>query len=259
MKALIAGSDQNGHDESVRLAFVAGGGVNSEWYNASSLTQTVFDYARTNGFDAIIYSYSNVASYLGLAESNPDIMLFMPSNSYNTPTYTDEQEQLVITEHYPTKESGSIFEFSDSTQSADSFSNGYICGQLFDIADQCSCSLAEARIRANATLDSNKVINVANAVAYTGEIKLTVGTITAIREDGKSASITLGRIIDATDYEIDVEGVEIIETTNLNNNYTLPDFGKFRFRYRGTNGMLTSDWSEWDVIKYPKADLILIT
>ena len=130
MKALICGTDQIGHEEQVRLAFVAGGGVDSEWYNASSLTQTIFDYARNNGYDAIIYSYSGLSSYITLAESNPDIMLFMPSYSYNTPTYIDEQKQLVITEHYPTKETGSIFEFSDSTQSADSFSNGYICGQL---------------------------------------------------------------------------------------------------------------------------------
>ena len=185
MKALIVGTDPTGHEVSVQTAFIAGGGVDSDIYEITTFDQTVMDYAKTNNYDAVIYSYSGMASYLELAESNPDIMLFMPSYQYDTPTYTDEQKQLVITEHYPTKETGSIFEFSDSTRSADSFSNGYICGQLFDIADQCSCSLAEARIRANATLDTNKVINVTNAVAYAGEIKLTVDSITAIREDGK--------------------------------------------------------------------------
>lgn len=249
MKALIIGTDENGHEETVRLAFIAGGGVNSEWRNSTGLQQDDFDYAIANDFNAIIYSYSGVSGYVSTAESNPSVMLFMPSRSYNTPTYEDEQKQLVITEHYPTKETDSIFEFSDSIQSADSYSNGYICGQLFDIAEQCSCTLVEARIRANATLDTNNIINVTNAVAYEGEIKLTVGDITAIRDSGFESTITLERIIDATSYDIGINGSEII-TGSLINNYTLPGYDKYKIKYRGVNGSLVSDWSEEKQINY---------
>ena len=257
MKALICGSDQTGHDESVRLAFVAGGGVDSEWYNADPITQTVFDYARTNSFDAIIFSYSGLTGFFELANSNPDIMLFMPSNIYNTPTYTDKQEQLVITEHYPTKETGSIFEFSDSTQSADSFSNGYICGQLFDIASQRSCSLQEARIAANLTLATNKVIDVSAAVAYSGSVNLTVGNITAERT-GASVSITLGRVIDATGYKIYRNGVLISTQTGLTYTDVLTAQGNLRYTYLGYNDNLESYLSNEAPIKYFKINYLVV-
>ena len=257
MKALIVGVDQTGHEELVRLAFVAGGGVDSEWHYTGSLDQSIFDYARTNSFDAIIYSYGEIIRYFSLAEANPDIMLFMPSYQYDTPTYTDEQKQLVITEHYPTKETNSIFEFSDSTQSADSFSNGYICGQLFDIASQRSCSLQEARIVANLTLDANKVINVTNAVAYSGSVNLTVDSITAERTSD-SVSLTLERVIDATGYKIYRNGVLISTQTGLTYTDTLTGQGNLRYTYLGYNENLISNLSDVAPIKYFKINYLIV-
>ena len=257
MKALIiylTNGSEPSHSEAVQTAFIAGGGVNSDLYNISSFNQTVVDYAKNNDYDAIIYSYENVSSYLSLANSNPDVMIFMPTNL----SYADQLQQLVITNATQDDQLGE-YEFQDSTQTADSFSNGYICGQLFDIASQRSCTLQEARICANETKDEDGIIDIDLAIAYSGTIALTVGDLTAVRGIGKASTITLERIIDATDYKIEVRKLrsnyqEIIETTDLGNAYTLPSYGHFKFRYMGYNGSLESEWSSWVEIKYNSFD-----
>ena len=246
MKALIVGNDELGHDELVRLAFVAGGGVTADLYNISAFNQTVIDYAKTNNYDAIIYSYENVSNYLTLANSNPDVMIFMPTHS----SFAEQLQQLVVTESVQDLQGGE-YEFNDNSQTADSYSNGYIAGQLFYIAAQRNCSLSEARICANATKSEDGIIDVNAAIAYTGTIALTVGTLTAVRGTGFSATLTLERIIDATNYTIEVKDVEDIETTSLSNSYNLPDYDIYYFRYKGYNADLESDWSEWQVIPYP--------
>ena len=236
MKVLIVGNDEFGHDATVKDAFLAAY-PSGQWehYEGNPLSQIAFDYAKDNGFDAIIYSYDGLTNYFSSANFNPDIMLFMPVNN---DTYTLPQ-QLVTVDCGNDLQVNDIYQFRDDTQSADSYSNGYVCGQLFDIAFQCNCSLQEARIRANATLDANKVINVANAVAYTGEIKLTVKTITAVRGIEGNVAIELGRIIDSTRYEIDVYKEDIfyetLNTTEITYDYVLPDYGNYSFKYRGLN------------------------
>ena len=256
MKALIIGSDPTGHEVDIQTAFVAGGGILSDIYE-SGLDQDLIDYATTNNYDAIIYSYEGVANYLTLANSNPDIMIFMPTNG----SFAEQTQQLVVTDSEQDLQGGE-YEFLDSTQSADSYSCGYVAGQLFSIASQCSCSLQEARIRANATKDEDGIIDVALAIAYSGSIALTVGNLTAVRGIDKALTITLERIIDATGYKIEVRKLrsnyqEIIETTDLVNAYTLTSYGHFKFRYMGYNGSLESEWSSWQEIKYNSFNVIV--
>ena len=246
MKALIiypTGATEPSHSNAVKNAFIAGGGINADLYNIASFNQTVIDYAKTNNYDAIIYSYSGEDGYFSLANSNPDIMIFMPSDSYH-----GDLQQLVLTEFTPTTDD---YEFCSTYGDSQSNSNGYICGQLFYIAAQRNCSLSEARICANATKSEDGIIDVNAAIAYTGTIALTVGTLTAVRGTGFSTTLTLERIIDATNYTIEVKDVEDIETTSLSNSYTLPDYDIYYFRYKGYNADLESEWSEWQVIPYP--------
>ena len=257
MKALIiylTNGSEPSHSEAVQTAFVSGGGVNSDLYNISGFNQTVVNYAKDNGYDAIIFSYSGEESYFSLAESNPDIMIFMPSDNYN-----GDLQQLVLTDLLPTTDDA---EFTDNTQTAQSFSNGYICGQLFYIASQRNCTLQEARICANETKDEDGIIDVDSAIAYTGLTVLNVGSLTAVRGIDKALTITLERIIDATGYKIEVRKLrsnyqEIIETTDLVNAYTLTSYGHFKFRYMGYNGSLESAWSSWQEIKYNSFNVIV--
>lgn len=256
MKALIVGTDYDNHEIYVGERFLLSHETGSwEWYNGD-LNQTVINYAKNNGFDVIIYSYSNLQDYFVLAEQNLDIMIFMPSYNYNSGSL----QQLVITEHYPTKESNSVFEFGDWASPADSFSNGYIAGQICEIAKQRNCTLAEARIVANLTVSdaTHKYISMDDAVSYDGEIKLSVRSLISIRNILNNFTFTLERITDATNYEIEIEDVEVIQTTALTYNYELLINGVRRVRYRGYNADLTSDWSEWIDIKYKILNKLLV-
>ena len=244
MKALIiypTGETEPAHSTAVKQAFIDGGGVTADLYNITTFNQTVVDYARTNDYDAIMYSYSGEESYFSLANSNTDIMIFMPSDSY-----TGDLQQLVLTDLATSTDD---YEFLDNTQSAVSYSNGYICGQLFYIASQRNCSLQEARICANATKDEDGIIDVASAIAYSGTIALTVGDITAERTDTLTVSLALERITDATNYRIkvtDLSGnlIEYVETTALAYEYTLPDYGVYLFNYMGYTSDLESNYSD---------------
>ena len=250
MKALIiypTGETEPAHSTAVKQAFIDGGGVTADLYNITTFNQTVVDYARTNNYDAIIYSYSGEESYFSLANSNPDIMIFMPSDSY-----TGNLQQLVLTDDPPDTD---VCEFRIDTDN-DSNTNGYVCGQLFYIASQRSCSLQEARIRANATKSSSGIIDINHAIMYDGDIKLTVGDISVERGTGLSSTITLGRITDATIY--DIETGTRTTTTSLSNSYTLPYYGIHTFRYRGRNSNLTSDWSDIFTLKYNSGQYLKI-
>ena len=249
MKALIIGTDPTGHEVDAQTAFEAGGGVSSDIYE-SALNQTLVDYAKDNDYDAIIYSYSGEESYFSLAESNPDVMIFMPSDNYN-----GDLQQLVLTDYTPTSDD---YEFCTTYGGSQSLANGYIAGQLFNIASQCSCTLQEARIRANATKDEDGIINVTSAVNYSGDIQLTVGSITLERTSGMSVSVTLGRVIDATSYKIYRNGVLISTQTGLTYTDTLTEYGKFRYAYKGYNDNLTSYLSDEALIKYHKINYIVV-
>lgn len=253
MKALIiypTGVTEPSHSNAVKDAFISGGGVNADLYNISSFNQAVIDYAKTNNYDAIIYSYSGEDGYFSLANSNPDIMIFMPSDSYN-----GSLQQLVLTDFTPTTDD---YEFCSTYGSSQSNANGYICGQIFAIASGRNCSLQEARICANATKDENGIINVNSAIAYDGEIKLNVGSLASVRNAGNNFTFTLERVIDATNYEVEIEDVETVQTTTLTYNYNLLVNGVHRVRYRGYNANLTSNWSEWIEIKYKILEKLLI-
>ncbi len=262
MKALIVGTDYNNHEIYIGKRFLVSHESGTwEWYNGQ-LNQSVVNYARVNNFDCIVYSYSELHDHFTLAENNPDIMIFMPSYHYNSGSI----QQLVITEHYPTKESGAVFEFSDCSSAADSYSNGYIAGQICEIAKQLDCSLSEARIRAGLTVSdsTHKYIVVEDAVAYSGEVLLGIGEITTERTNGFNVTITLERIIDATSYQIEVRKVgfsgynEIVETETLTNNYRLENYGTWQFRYKGINEDLESDWSEYFYLYFNKIDNLII-
>ena len=259
MKALIlykTGETEPAHSTAVQTAFVSGGGVTSDLYLITTFDQTVVDYATTNNYDAIIYSYSGLGSYLTLANANPDIMIFMPTNSEYASSTASQPQQLVVTDCNADHQGSDEYEFFDDTQALDSYSNGYIAGQLFYIASQRSCSLQEARIRANATKSSSGIIDINHAIMYDGDIKLTVGDISVERGTGLSSTITLGRITDATIY--DIETGTRTTTTSLSNSYTLPYYGIHTFRYRGRNSNLTSDWSDIFTLKYNSGQYLKI-
>ena len=252
MEALIIGLDENGHDELVRLAFVAGGGVTSEWRELieGSLSQNDYDYATDNGFEAIIFSYEGESGNFSNANVNPNIMVFMPSDDY-----TGDLQQLVLTDLDPSTDD---YEFLDNTQSLVSYSNGYICGQLFSIASQRNCSLQEARICANATKDEDGIIDVDSAVAYSGTLQLTIGSISAERTTGFSVSVTLEGVIDATAYKIYRNGILLATQSDLTYTDTLPDYGKYEYRYFAYNDNLESQLSSITTIKYPRIDYLVI-
>lgn len=241
MKALIVGNNTE-HDTLVKDSYLASY-PNGEYeiYITNPISQTVFDYAIANDFDAIIYSYSGEESYFSLANSNPDIMIFMPSDSYN-----GDLQQLVLTDYYPTDDD---YEFTSEYGGSQSNSNGYIAGQLFYIAEQRYCSLQEARICANATKSEDGIINVNSAIAYDGEIKLSVRNLTVERTSGFSTTVTIERVIDATSYEIDINGT-IYTTAELTYSYTLPTYDRYTFKYRGINADLQSDWSDEVTLVY---------
>ena len=248
MKALIIGSDPTGHEVTVQTAFEAGGGVDSDIYE-SALNQTLVNYATTNDYDAIIFSYSGEESYFTLANSNPDIMIFMPSDEYS-----GDLQQLVLTDLATSTDD---YEFLDNTQEAVSYSNGYIAGQLFSIASQRGCSLQEARIVASLTA-TNKIIDVDLAVAYGDDVNLTVGSITASRTSGTSVSITLERVIDATGYKIYSNGELISTQTGLTYTDTLTEYGKFRYTYYAYNDNESSIVSDEALVKYHKINYIVV-
>ena len=92
-------------------------------------------------------------------------------------------------------------------------------------------------------------------------LSLIVETLTAVRGIGFASTISLEGIIDATNYKIEVRKLrsnyqEFIETTDLENAYTLPSYGHFKFRYMGYNGSLESEWSDWVEIKYNSFNVI---
>ena len=244
MKALIlykTGVTEPAHSTGVQTAFVNGGGITSDLYLITTFDQTVIDYATANGYDAVIYSYEGEDGFFSLANSNPDIMIFMPSDEY-----TGDLQQLVLTDLLPTTDDA---EFTDDTQATQSDSNGYICGQLFYIASQRNCSLQESRICANATKDEDGIIDVSSAIAYSGSVALTVGDMTAERTDTLTVSLVLERITDATNYRIkvtDLSGdlIEYVETTSLTYEYTLPDYGVYLFSYMGYTSDLESSYSD---------------
>ena len=176
---------------------------------------------------------------------------------------------------------GKGFEFWDNDLVADaggdasSFSNGIILGKLLKIKDTLNCSWWEARFRARATADRNEpnrnnidtidgihwckengfgIINVANAIAYTGDIPLDpyrrrigdVGSLTLTRAEDY-ISIAYDEITNATSYEVqmetDGEWIDYTEST-----YTWTEKGTYKFRYRGKmvdpdNGNI--EYSEW--------------
>ena len=153
---------------------------------------------------------------------------------------------------------------------ASSFSTPVIAAKLLKIKDGRNCEWIETVQSARATaslssLDNENgygIIDVNSAIAYTGLTGLFIGDLTAVRGIGKASTITLERIIDATDYKIEVRKLrsnyqEIIETTDLGNAYTLPSYGHFKFRYMGYNGSLESAWSSWQEIKYNSFNVIV--
>lgn len=153
-----------------------------------------------------------------------------------------------------------------------SFGNGVVGGQLLKIKDGRGSYWTDAVQSARATAshlgiidinDGYGLINVIDAIAYSGKIKLTVGTITTNRTSGFSTTETLGRIIDSTSYEIRIKDrqknlITTLTTTSLTKDYTLPSYGMFYVDYRGLTTDLTSDWSIEDVIKYNKIDILKV-
>ena len=268
-KVLIVGADVFGHETQVGQCFSSYSyGVydypltnRAQVYSTgefpsligSDLTQTTIDYARDNGFDAIIHSYTLTDSEIALAEANPDIMIFVPTSTEGN----DSLQQLVVTD-CASQETGGTHEFLDEDNSwwdshyshVDSYSNAAIASKLFMIALERNCSLQEARVCANATKDEDNIIDVDLAIAYSGSTALTVGGITVERTGTLAVNIDIDRVTDATNYEIKVvelhsgELVDTIETTTLDNDYTLPNYGVYLFSYRGHNNDLYSDWSD---------------
>lgn len=101
------------------------------------------------------------------------------------------------------------------------------------------------------------IIDVDLAIAYEGEIKLTGGILRKTKGLGKVYTLDFDRIIDATNYNIEIRGIgnnyrETITQTTITKSYTLPDYGIYKARVKGYNDNLKSDWSEWIILKHNK-------
>ncbi|MFZ1290767.1 MAG: hypothetical protein WAR79_11795 [Melioribacteraceae bacterium] len=242
MKAIIiyhTNALEPAHSEAVKTAFINGGGINADIYLITNFDQAVLDYARNNNYDAIIYSYENLSSFLELAENNTDIMIFMPTHL----SYANQIQQLVVTESEHDLQNGE-YEFKDTTQNKDSYSNGYICGQLFKIAELKSCSLQDSRYLANKTKDENGFINITSAINYYSENLIDEPREIEIEYlDFYEIKVKCGLVRDAIEYEMLIvkennyfgEKERIIELSDSQERF---------IKYRAIRGNNISVWSE---------------
>ncbi|MBK7106638.1 MAG: hypothetical protein IPH62_15295 [Ignavibacteriae bacterium] len=242
MKALIiyhTNALEPAHSQAVKTAFIAGGGIDADIYLITNFNQAVLDYERDNNYDAIIYSYEGLANYLQLAINNPDIMIFMPTHSI----YAEQIQQLVVTESLQDLQGGE-YEFKETTQNKDSFSNGYICGQLFKIAELRNCSLQDARFLANKTKDVDGGINITSATNYQTEIFIDEPKEIEIEYlQDYQVKVKCDLVRDAIEYEYQIlkennyigERERIIEFTDSEERF---------IKYRAIRGSNISNWSE---------------
>ncbi|MBK8946429.1 MAG: hypothetical protein IPM32_14330 [Ignavibacteriae bacterium] len=242
MKALIiyhTNALEPAHSDAVKTAFINGGGINADIYLITIFNQAILDYARDNNYDAIIYSYEGLSNFLQLAINNPDIMIFMPTHS----SYAEQIQQLVVTESLQDLQGGE-FEFKDSTQNKDSFSNGYICGQLFKIAELRNCNLQDARFLANKTKNINGIINVNDAINYQTEIFIDEPKEIELEYlQDYQVKVNCDIVRDATEYEYQI----LKENNYIGERERIIEFSdsEERFiKYRAIRGSNISNWSE---------------
>ena len=285
MKVIISDTTLTGHPVNVRTALML---ANTDLQLSDIEIRTGglsadLAYAQSNGAILLIRSTTGAQSNLALAtsyyNSGNGILVCMPAgaNSIGEVFTADIPQDMCITgagdEQNETADNVEFISNDPITpeaipdeQDLSSYSNGYIAGQLLKIKEARNCNWEEARIIARATssntiwseTDGYGFIDVNSAISLTDPI-LTVGTLTAVRGIGFASTITLERIVDATNYKIEVRKLrsnyqEIIETTDLVNAYTLTSYGHFKFRYMGYNGSLESEWSSWQEIKYNSFD-----
>lgn len=182
-----------------------------------------FQRAQTdNNIQALIRSTSGVAGYVSNAQSiYPRVQTFFPlgSNSFaELNVFTNQEPPVIVTcgagdtELRNNTGFGNGLEFWDgdlypeSVDDYSSYSNGIILGKLLKIKDTLNCSWWEARYRARMTADRTEPnretslwdlrngygkINVANAIAYTGEI-ITDPYLVESEPDPEPSSIVQG-------------------------------------------------------------------
>lgn len=235
MKCLVVGVDVDHETDMISIIEGVSPNTSVYWYDGY-LNETVIEYARNNGYDAVVHGYTGEDLYFDLARLNTDIMLFMPSDEF----YGDLQ-QLVLTGKLPTIET---FEFADDSHSTKSGACAFVCGQLFKIAEDLNVSIQEARLRANYTKSLNGIINLNDAINYDGELKPNVGEINITYLGGTIVKLNLDQISDARIYEILItnHGLEINYLNELEIDFS--DFEKRIVKYRGIFEHFISDWSE---------------
>lgn len=219
------------------------------------------------GYELFVQSGFGGNNFINEAKLYYPKMLCTSPNGTNTHqsngSYSIPELQIIVGGGDSANENGYPIEFFDndptgSDPDASSFANGLIAGKLLKIKDSRNCSWFEAVQCARATASladsySNEngygIINVTNAINYTGTIQLSAGTLTA-QKLGNVVTLTLTKINNALNYEIQAEKlnltpqIENFGTTSLTANYTITP-GTWRFRYRGITDKYIGNWSPW--------------
>ena len=282
MRVWVSDAEAGGtHGANVKSAISTGYGsdisneinlVESAEYSVAQVKADML-LAYNAGYELFVSSAYSGANFLTEAKTYyPDMLCVFPNGvndhvSYQLgSSYTIPEIAVITGAGDDNNETGYPIEFFDvdpTETDASSFSNGVVAGKLLKIKDGRGSHWTDAVQAARATSslstldteDGYGVIDVSSAVAYSGTVQLTVGDITASRTSGMSVSITLERVIDATNYKIyrkeqdETDWTLISTQTGLTYTDTI-GHGVYAYKYIAYNDNLTSSYSSEIQIKY---------
>lgn len=283
MRVWVSDAEEGGeHGTNVKSAISTGYGsdisdeINLVEAAEYSVAQVKADMllAYNAGYELFVSSAYGGNYFLTEAKSYYPSMLCVFPNGTNhhesNGSYTIPEIAVIAGAGDSNNETGYPIEFFDNDPISDpndysSFSNGAIAGKLLKIKDGRGSHWTDALQSARATASLNSldnedgygIIDIDSAVAYTGDIGLTVGDITASRTSGMSVSLTLDRVIDATNYAIYRDSVLISTQTGLTYTDTLPDYGVYEYTYKGYNSTLTSNKATPTYVRHGKGTLLV--
>lgn len=292
MKVIINGAGGE-HDDDVESSFILGyRSTGADWAGTTTKRVETLEesliYAQANDYDCVIRSTIDMSEFISTADVYyPTVQTFMPAGSNeHIEVYSGSLVNIVITGCGVTSnltayntEFYSIDPLSQNNLS--SYSNGYIAGQIAYIKDSLNCSFWEARYRARVTSSRSTnytgengygSINIASAIAYTGEIisdpYSTLGEVGSINAElmndyTGTVSITIDAVDNALEYEIyrDSALIATIDELTYEDTITRKFKGTNRhyYEYKGKRNSDVTDLSAKDFINYYKYAGIEVT
>lgn len=285
MKVIINGAGGE-HDDDVESSFILGyQSTGGTWSGTIAKRVETLElsliYAEANDYDCVVRSVTDLSSNISVASAYyPTIQTFMPAGSNShIQVYSGNLVNIVIAGcGVSSNLTGYNIEFYSidplSQNNLSSYSNGYIAGQIAYIKDSLNCSFWEARYRARVTASRSTnytgengygSINIASAIAYTGEIIADpyntlgdIGTINAelTNDYTGTVSITIDAVTNALEYEIYKDGVLIATIDELTYEDTITrkfkGMNRYYYEYKAKRNSDVTDLSDKDFINYYK-------